>query len=91
MPDVNFDPYEKAATTLCRVIDIAPETFRSIVPAQEDLRYLAHGRKVGIHHKSTTVTVEAAGSQTEDDGTQWFSVVISGRLPKAPATGANPR
>jgi len=89
-PDVDFDPYEKAATTLCRVIDVAPETFRSIVPAQEDLRYLAHGRKVSIHHKSTTVTVEAAGSQTEDDGTQWFSVVIAGRLPKAPAAGEKP-
>jgi len=87
VPDVTFDPYEKAATSLCSVIDIAPATFRAVVPSQAELIYLAHGRKVNIEEKSTSVTVEAAGTRIED-ATQWFSVLVAGRFPEAPKPSA---
>ncbi|MBL4802117.1 MAG: hypothetical protein JKY45_09495, partial [Emcibacter sp.] len=82
-PDVTFDPYEKPATTLCSVIDIAPDTFNKIVPSESELAYLAHGRKVNIEKKSTSVTVGGSGTRVED-ATQWFSVIVAGRFPDAP-------
>ena len=39
-PDVTFHPYENAATTMCRAIDVSPATFNAIVPAQEDFSVL---------------------------------------------------
>lgn len=82
VPDVGFDPYERPDEALCSVIDIAPATFQAVVPAQSDLAYLAHGRKVSVEPKSTTATVEAPGARV-DAGTQWFSVIVAGRRPYA--------
>lgn len=88
-PDVTFDPYEEASTTLCNVIDIAPEKFTAIMPSQAELIYLTHGRKVNIENKSATMTVGKAGARIED-ATQWFSVIVSGRFPDAPQDGQVP-
>ena len=88
LPQLSLQEYDNASSTLCQVIDIAPATFQTVVPSQQDLAYLSHVRKVSIRHKSTTVTVDAIGSQI-DDGSQWFSVVIAGRLPTPPVSGGS--
>ena len=61
----------------CKSIKIKTTIFQSIVPNLEELKYLAHCRKVH--------TVHTATSGMKDDG--WFSVVIANRFPNPKSAG----
>ena len=60
----------------CTVIDISSDLFNRLVPAKEDLKFLAHSRKVDTQHKKAEVKDD---DSTDNDG--WFSVVVGNRLP----------
>jgi len=65
---------------LCNTIDIPTGLFAEIVPAQEDLPYLAHVREVSLAGKETL--------SLKQDG--WFTVVLGNRLPLTRKDPANP-
>ncbi len=86
-PTLTIEDWEDPDQATCRVIDVSPATFQAQVPDQADLPYLAHGREVTISRKSETVTVRDSAAQLSGEGTQWFSVIIAGRLPSPPTDG----
>jgi hypothetical protein len=56
----------------CLMIDIPKENFSVLVPARNELKYLAHCREVDMANKELRADVE--------DG--WFSVIIANRFPQ---------
>lgn len=66
----------KPENETCTVIDISSDLFNRLVPTKEELKFLAHSRKVDTQHKKAKVKSDAS---TDNDG--WFSVVVGNRLP----------
>lgn len=66
-------------STPVSVIDLSPQAFTTLLPGPADLRYLAHARQVDSSGKADGVL------KVTGDG--WYSVVVAGRLPAAPADG----
>jgi hypothetical protein len=74
-PELEAEWYEdNLDQTPCVVIDVTPKAFKTLVPAPAAGRYLAHARQVDATAKDASV-LRVAG-----DG--WYSVVVSGRLPR---------
>lgn len=71
-PDVKDVTAEQQALQ-CLTIDIPTDTFSSVVPARDELQYLAHCREVDMAHKELRADVEEG----------WFSVVVGNRFPVA--------
>ena len=59
----------------CYAVDVSPDVFKDIIPAKEELPYLAHCRKVDMTSKEPMAAVE------QEDGQGWFSVVVANRMP----------
>ncbi|AIK95627.1 hypothetical protein [Candidatus Odyssella acanthamoebae] len=55
----------------CQAIDVTTDTFINLVPRQDELPYLAHGRQVNVGDKEILNMTHSG----------WFSVVISNRFP----------
>jgi len=73
-PKLALNPIEQAQTDLkAMAIDISTETFKKIVPAYEELPYLAHVRQVNPEDKEFRAATL--------DG--WFAVVVGNRLIRA--------
>lgn len=79
-PDIDADPHcadrskrdpWESLEEQCKVIDVPEPLFNSVVPAAEELPYLAHVRQVDMSDKE--IAAIAA------DG--WFSVALGNRLP----------
>lgn len=75
-PDVK-DITEEQKVQQCLTLDVPAETFTSVVPAKNELPYLAHCREVDMAHKELRADVEEG----------WFSVVVGNRFPTAGAEG----
>jgi hypothetical protein len=69
-PKMTLEDDEDPTKIFCNVIDIDVETFTSLLPAGNDLRYLAHVRQVSTENKEPL-------NMTHDG---WFSVVLSNRF-----------
>ncbi len=65
-------------STQCTMIDISPTAFTQLIPAHDDLRYLAHVRQVNPSAKDKEVL--------KVSGSGWFSVILGNRLPDAPTS-----
>ncbi|HEX7117669.1 MAG TPA: hypothetical protein VF212_02720 [Longimicrobiales bacterium] len=74
-PTLTLEADEDPAAIQCNVIEISAETFAALVPSLEDLRYLAHVRRVSMEHK------EPLASKHEG----WYSVVLANRFAVPPA------
>lgn len=82
-PGLNAEWYETEEylkKTICTVIDISPEAFKTLVPSKADLSYLAHVRQVDPTAKDSDVL------KVSSDG--WYSVIVGNRLPDAPPAGS---
>lgn len=55
----------------CEAIDLSPEVFKKITPRLDELKFLAHSRRVNTGNKEV-IGLKARG---------WFSVVVGNRLP----------
>ncbi|HEX6042835.1 MAG TPA: hypothetical protein VFZ20_32650, partial [Longimicrobium sp.] len=62
----------------CRWIEVTPGAFRAALPRLDELRWLAHCRRVSMDDKPALALA--------DEG--WFAVALAGRLPAAPPAGA---
>lgn len=83
-PALEAEWYESAdflGQTMCTIIDVSPQAFAALVPAQADLPYLAHVRQVDPSAKDSDVL------KVTGDG--WYSILVGNRLPDAPAAGSN--
>ncbi|GGX14239.1 hypothetical protein [Aquimarina muelleri] len=69
-PDVK-DVTDEQKALQCLIVDVSTDTFNDIVPAKDELRYLAHCREVDMANKELRGDIE--------DG--WFSVVVGNRFP----------
>ncbi|MDT3779101.1 hypothetical protein PJI16_16165 [Nitrospira sp. MA-1] len=65
------DKYE-SPDDLCNVVDLPSNLFQSIVPAKDDLPYLAHVRKVDSENKETLSRL----------GDGCYSVIVANRFPE---------
>jgi hypothetical protein len=57
----------------CMALDIPADIFQSVIPARNELPYLAHCREVDMAHKELRADIEEG----------WFSVLVANRLPEA--------
>jgi len=71
----------------CQVIDVAPQTFRAVMPSRDDIRYLAHCRVANMAPKAVTGPAQPGAEVAPGNGTAWVSVVVGGRFPALPAPG----
>jgi len=63
----------------CYTVDVDAKTFMAIVPAENELPYLSHCRKVDLTQKELFAEVST------EDGEGWFSVVVANRMPSSGA------
>ena len=78
-PDLVQEWYETGdllQNTRCTVIDVSSQAFATLIPSPDDLRYLAHVRRVDPSAKDNDVL------KVTGDG--WYSVLVGSRLPDAP-------
>jgi hypothetical protein len=77
-PGVYFPPFKveigEDPNTRCQFFDIPRPLFDQIKPSPEELKYLAHGRKVSMYPK--------ANGRIDPDEMHTFSIVIGNRLPR---------
>ena len=71
----------------CQVIDILPETFKDVMPPRQHVKYLAHCREVDMTSKGVPGPAHPGAATGAGNGTEWYSVVVGGRLPRPPAPG----
>lgn len=75
-PATDFIDSGQQLTDRIETIDIPVPLFRSIAPSAEDLKYMAHIRKVSLVNKATMPGISDVG---EPEGS--FSIVFGNRLP----------
>jgi hypothetical protein len=79
-PEITLEPYEDKEKDSCQTIDLPFPVFRKVMPAREDLQYLAHVREVKTGNKETWSLLKEGR----------FSVVVCNRFPEtqiAPSAG----
>lgn len=75
-----YESEEFLADTSTTFIDISPQAFATLLPGKEDLRYMAHARRVDPTAKESGIL--------KINGEGWYSVITGNRLPDAPPAGS---
>ncbi len=70
-PEITLDDKAESENDLCNTLDLPRELFERIVPAREDLPYLAHAREVDTRDKETLSYL----------GEGCLAVVVANRFP----------
>ncbi|MGO1540548.1 MAG: hypothetical protein ACTHXB_02825, partial [Luteimonas sp.] len=86
LPALVPTPYQDPQKQV-QVVDLTPEGFRTAVPTQDIVGWLASVREVDLGHKGLGGPLDTPAAQPEPgmpDWARWYSVVTAARFPAAP-------